>query len=62
MDMNFTGLSAPWPLATGLQLVPLLAALALIHLRGQSAFRLALLAATLELALAAVLYLQFDPA
>ncbi|HPQ95936.1 MAG TPA: NADH-quinone oxidoreductase subunit L, partial [Thiolinea sp.] len=59
--MNFTGLAGPWPLAAGLQLVPLLAALLLMRLRGQPAFGLALLAVTLELGLATALYLHFDP-
>ena len=61
MGMNFTGLAGPWPLAAGLQLVPLLAALLLMRLRGQPAFGLALLAVTLELGLATALYLHFDP-
>ncbi|MFM2317863.1 MAG: hypothetical protein RLZZ215_484 [Pseudomonadota bacterium] len=58
--MEYQDLAATWPLLSLLQLVPLLAGLLLIRIRGRQAMILALVASLLEMALALVLYLNFD--
>lgn len=58
--MAYTELAAVWPLLSFLQLVPLLAGLFLLRMRGRNAIILALIASFLEIALALLLYVNFD--
>jgi NADH-quinone oxidoreductase subunit M len=58
--MQFSEIQAIWPLLEALQLLPFLAALVLWHVRGKPAAIIALIAASLEMALALQLYNQFD--
>ncbi|MFZ1570915.1 MAG: NADH-quinone oxidoreductase subunit M [Thiolinea sp.] len=58
--MAYDEIAAVWPLLSLLQLVPLLAGLLLIWIRGKQAIILALIASFIEIALALVLYLNFD--
>lgn len=58
--MAYTEIAAAWPLLSLLQLVPLVAGLFLIRIRGRNAIILALIASSLEIALALTLYLNFD--
>ncbi|HPY39286.1 MAG TPA: proton-conducting transporter membrane subunit, partial [Thiolinea sp.] len=58
--MAYTEITAFWPLLSLLQLVPLIAGLLLIRIRGKNAIILALVASLIEIALALTLYLNFD--
>lgn len=58
--MDYQDIKATWPLLTFLQLVPLIAGLCLIRIRGKNAIILSLVASFIEIALALSLYLNFD--